>query len=248
MHSMYFIIIHQCYFKFYEKCLFFLFCGWLLLPVLSILHPERVTPSMTPPCKVQPMKAMVTRFTVRQVMTPLGVVQVVKAKVQQITLREFLPTLGITEEDVRNWSPVVTVPNIAVEFFIAYRFGHDLIGDRIGSFKVNEIFNGEKFFGIDSAAGSGDPDKANADYERLYQQARTSLCANLDGKFADSLRNTLFGPFGEDLATRNMWRSMEVGMKPYDDLAECYGVPATRTVCLCPCLSVRCESSCHDWC
>ena len=176
----------------------------------------------------------------------LGIgVQVVIAKTQQITLRHWLPLVGISEESVRNYSPEVSGADISLEFFITYRFGHDLIGERIGSFKVKDIFNGEEFFGITSADGSKDPAKANHQFETLLFFARGSLSANLDGKFSDALRNTLFGPFGEDLATRNMWRSMEVGMQPYDQLAACYGVtasPKVRLMHLCWASRAPCSS------
>jgi hypothetical protein len=59
---------------------------------------------------------------------------------------------------------------------------------------------------------------------RLMREARQSLAGELDGKFPDALRNVLFGDFGEDLFTRNAFRSLEVGMQPYKQLAKCFGV------------------------
>ena len=57
--------------------------------------------------------------------------QVVRAKFQQITVKEFLPTLGIREGDLRSWRPRLRQPDVAIEFMIAYRFGHDIIPDRV---------------------------------------------------------------------------------------------------------------------
>jgi hypothetical protein len=59
---------------------------------------------------------------------------------------------------------------------------------------------------------------------QLMTEARTSLAGELDGKFPDALRNVLFGDFGEDLFTRNAFRSLEIGMQPYSKLARCFGV------------------------
>ena len=44
-----------------------------------------------------------------------------------------------------------------MQFDIAYRLGHDLIGENVGSFKLARIFGAEAFCGINSDAGSGDP-------------------------------------------------------------------------------------------
>lgn len=76
--------------------------------------------------------------------------QVVSAKMQQITLREFLPMLGITEDAVRTATPMTNSAAISIEFAMSgYRFGHDLVPDKMGSLNTVNLFNGEKFFGID---------------------------------------------------------------------------------------------------
>jgi hypothetical protein len=66
--------------------------------------------------------------------------------------------------------------------------------------------------------------QVNANMVKLMSGARTSLAGELDGKYPDALRNLLFGSFGEDLFTRNAFRSLEVGMQPYAELAKCFGV------------------------
>jgi hypothetical protein len=230
-----------------------------------------------------------------------------------------------------------------VQFFIAYRMGHDLVSNKVGSFSTADIFRSETFFDIRSEAGSGSPDavrskrfansmssnfacnawcmhesfssawcmiadvpptlasengafvqhknvqqspqaalcwgparlhaftgnsvhddcaarmrhvpcnrasqkkkpgkhcypaggthtwhidihvimvQVNAKMVQLMTEARQSLAGELDGKFPSALRNLLFGNFGEDLFTRNAFRSLEVGMQPYVNLANCFG-------------------------
>jgi hypothetical protein len=65
---------------------------------------------------------------------------------------------------------------------------------------------------------------------QLMTEARSSLAGELDGKFPDALRNILFGSFGEDLFTRNAFRSAEVGMQTYNKLAKCFGVKPVKQV------------------
>ena len=64
--------------------------------------------------------------------------------------------------------------------------------------------------------------QANRQVKQLMSKARTSLAGDLDGLFPDSLRNILFGKFGEDLFTHNAFRAAEIGMQPYEVLAKCF--------------------------
>lgn len=156
--------------------------------------------------------------------------KVVIAKLQHITVKHFLPTLGISETELEMWEPTVNKPDMSIEFSIAYRFGHDLIPDNVGAFAVKDIFNGEKFFSIKSADGSSDPEQVNSKMDSVMDALVSNRAMDLDGKFSDALRNTLFGSFGEDLGTRNMFRSADVGMMDYASLAECYGVRPNASV------------------
>lgn len=60
--------------------------------------------------------------------------------------------------------------------------------------------------------------------------------AERDGKFSDALRNVLFGPqngtaFGEDLASRNIYRGRDLGYGSWASLVECWGTtPGTSDV------------------
>lgn len=107
----------------------------------------------------------------------------------------------------------------------------------MGPFAVKDIFNGERFFDIKSADGSVDPAAANAKMGRVMSELVANRAMDLDGKFSDALRNTLFGSFGEDLGTRNMFRAADVGLMDYAALAKCYGVTPNSSVR--PCLAQR---------
>ena len=95
--------------------------------------------------------------------------QVVVAKSQHITLKQFLPAIGIPETRVRSWSPTIDDPQISVEFFISYRFGHDMIPDRIGPIDVVELFDAERFYNVTSAYGVDDTAVANAALDGILQ-------------------------------------------------------------------------------
>jgi hypothetical protein len=60
-----------------------------------------------------------------------------------------------------------------VQFFIAYRIGHDLVSNKVGSFSTADIFRSEAFFDISSDTGSGSPDAVRS--KRF--EIRTSLNA-----------------------------------------------------------------------
>ena len=45
----------------------------------------------------------------------------------------------------------------AVQFDIAYRLGHDLVSEKVGSFTLKKLFRAEAFFGVDHDGGSSDP-------------------------------------------------------------------------------------------
>jgi hypothetical protein len=44
-----------------------------------------------------------------------------------------------------------------VQFSIAYRLGHDIVSNKVGSFKTQDIFRAETFFNISADTGSGTP-------------------------------------------------------------------------------------------
>jgi hypothetical protein len=146
-------------------------------------------------------------------------------------VKHFLPSLGITEEAVRTFPAPIDTPDISVEFQIAYRFGHDMIPPSIGTFDTTTLFGSEDFFFISSAEGTSQPEMANQRMDQLLSSAATSLANEIDGRLSDAVRNTLFGAFGEDLASRNLFRSRELGLPTYSSLAECFGTAPDMQVC-----------------
>ena len=68
---------------------------------------------------------------------------VVIAKFQQVMITEFLPALGITLGDLEDAKPMFDGNGVSMEFSIAYRLGHDLIGNDIGGIEVRDAFRSE---------------------------------------------------------------------------------------------------------
>ena len=71
---------------------------------------------------------------------------VVIAKFQQVMLTEFLPALGITLGDLEDTKPILNGNGVSMEFSIAYRLGHDLIGNDVGGIDIREAFGAEVRF------------------------------------------------------------------------------------------------------
>ena len=68
---------------------------------------------------------------------------VVIAKFQQVVLTEFLPALGITQADLEAAEAMDNRNGVSVEFSIAYRLGHDLIGNDVGGIDIADAFGSE---------------------------------------------------------------------------------------------------------
>lgn len=143
--------------------------------------------------------------------------QLVIAKIQKITYEEWLPALFgdlVTLLDDRLPSKDQHQGHVVAEFSVAaFRFGHTMIPDPIGPFALPTLFfNSQliKDMGIDPF---------------LFAALNTTAQA-VDSQIIDGLRNFLFaagpGLFGEDLITRNLFRSREVGLPTYDTVAQCY--------------------------
>ena len=72
--------------------------------------------------------------------------RIVIAKFQQVVLEEFLPALGITQQDLEDAEAKARGRGVSVEFSIAYRLGHDLIGNDVGGIDIADAFNAEVWF------------------------------------------------------------------------------------------------------
>ena len=68
---------------------------------------------------------------------------VIIAKFQQVVLTEFLPALGIAQQDLEGVQAKVDNAGVSMEFSIAYRLGHDLIGNDVGGVDIADAFNAE---------------------------------------------------------------------------------------------------------
>lgn len=73
-------------------------------------------------------------------------------------------------------------------------------------------------------------DDAGTRLDSLLEAAAGSPCAERDGTMSDTLRNTLFGMFGHDLAARNIFRARDLHLPSYADLASCFGAQADAEV------------------
>eukprot|EP00892_Ulva_mutabilis_P003698 jgi/Ulvmu1/16/UM001_0017.1 len=161
--------------------------------------------------------------------------RVVIAKFQQVVLSEFLPALGITQKDVEDATPMIQAGGVSVEFSIAYRLGHDLIGNDVGGIDIADAFNAEDFF-FDRTGTMEEPevtykDGAEADIANIMTKLSTTTANEVDGKLSDALRNLLFGRSdAEDLAGRNIFRGRELGIPTYAGLAKCFGLEYDATV------------------
>eukprot|EP00892_Ulva_mutabilis_P005800 jgi/Ulvmu1/3592/UM017_0004.1 len=160
---------------------------------------------------------------------------VVIAKFQQVVLTEFLPALGITQRDLETAEGMVRSSGISVEFSIAYRLGHDLIGNDVGGIDLTGAFNAEDFY--TQMEGSADTpsvtykDNAESSVANVMAALSTSTANEIDGRLSDALRNFLFGRSeGQDLAGRNIFRSRELGLPTYAGMAECFGITPDATI------------------
>lgn len=87
-----------------------------------------------------------------------------------------------------------------------------------------QLFDGEKFFLEQDADGVTQLKKdANQRLNQVLKSVATTPANKVDGKISDTLRNVLFGAFGEDLASRNIFRARDVGLLSYKDMVKCYG-------------------------
>lgn len=143
--------------------------------------------------------------------------QVVIAKMQHICYSEWLPAILGSQVGLLNTAvPQSLDTRMSMEFSVAaFRFGHSLIPDPIGPFALPSIFFNASMlveYNID------------AFLEAAYQTEAQAA----DSMVVDGLRNFLFaaGPMqiGEDLITRNLFRSRELGMSNYSTITQCYHI------------------------
>jgi hypothetical protein len=87
-----------------------------------------------------------------------------------------------------------------------------------------QLFGGERFFTTHDEVGNSPLDDSEYRLASLLTQLAHTHAEAIDGKLTETLRSFLFGPFGQDLAVRNMWRGIETGLAKYSDLARCFDI------------------------
>lgn len=142
--------------------------------------------------------------------------QVVIGKIQRITYSEWLPLLFGSQASLLETVPMKgETSRMTAEFSIVFRFGHSGIPDPIGPFSLPSLF-----FNPQMVIDNGIEPFLSAGYITRAQK--------IDGKVIPGLRDFLFaaGPnvMGEDLTARNIFRTYDLGIPQYADLAACYGV------------------------
>lgn len=161
------------------------------------------------------------------------------SKMQWITIREFLPALGIRQPQLNQKAAEgFTVDNSlsTVEFSIAWRLGHTVIPDMLGTREISDLFRGERNFLMEEVG----PDpaiiyqpSADALIDDLVQTLATTTASEVDGKMSNALRNILFGINDEgdesamqqlDLCSFNIFRGRDLHIPTYAGLAECMGI------------------------
>lgn len=100
------------------------------------------------------------------------------------------------------------------------------IAPRFGSFSFQCYQHScflQDFFLEHRDGGLAMKNDAGTRLKSLLEAAAANPCARRDGMMSDTLRNTLFGSFGHDLAARNIFRARDMRMPSYEDLADCFG-------------------------
>lgn len=96
---------------------------------------------------------------------------------------------------------------------------------------LKEAWDMQKFFLINEEGGVGYKPDAGALMDKILALLTTTQAAEMDGKMSDALRNILFGPeFQEDLCSRNIFRSREMNVPSYANIATCFGETPDPTV------------------
>jgi len=99
----------------------------------------------------------------------------------------------------------------------AFRYGHSMISNNIGKYPLKDLF-----FDADFVENEG--------LESLILEAQKTRSQAVDLHIVDGLRNILFGNFGEDLMTRNLYKARQLHIATYQTLAQCYGFPPVDIV------------------
>lgn len=138
--------------------------------------------------------------------------------VRKITFTEWLPLLFGSQRNLlisTQNTPIGQSSRIVDAFSAAaYRFGHSMVSDTIGTEALGDLF-----FDVTDLRNKGVDHYIKASIETRAQKC--------DTKVVNGLRNIMFG--AEDLVARNLFRSREMDLPTYPQLAECYGTTPTNS-------------------
>lgn len=136
-------------------------------------------------------------------------------QINHITYNEWLPALFGSQSYLLGQKPSSYSKHLTDVFAgAAYRFGHSMVGDTVGEIPLLDLF-----FNAEDLQEHG-----IAYYIELAAQTPAQ---KVDTKVVDGLRNIMFG--SEDLVTRNLFRGRDMGLPTYQEIASCYGFPATNS-------------------
>ncbi|MFV0442371.1 MAG: peroxidase family protein [Planctomycetaceae bacterium] len=159
--------------------------------------------------------------------------KLVGAEMQLITYQEFLPTLlgprAPRLSEAR--SNAIGHPGIATEFSAAFfRIGHTMLSPNLQRWEASTALGAlplrDAFFRPSYLTA----DPLNMD--RLLSGLQTQLAQEIDNQVVDDVRNFLFGPPGAgglDLASLNIQRGRDHGLRDYNSIRAAYGLPRRRT-------------------
>jgi hypothetical protein len=156
--------------------------------------------------------------------------KIVGAEMQIVTYNEYLPAiLGTNAPRPQDfaYSPQVDA-SITQSFAVAaFRFAHSMVPadmprvNNDGTAEASMTF-GQAFFNPNLVTNS--PDVIN----EVLKGGATQIAEEVDLKFVDELRNTLFGPPGSggtDLLALDIQRGRDHGLADYRQLRPAYGIP-----------------------
>ncbi|XP_057668036.1 chorion peroxidase isoform X1 [Diorhabda carinulata] len=168
--------------------------------------------------------------------------RIVIAELQVITYKEFLPViLGYETMEEFNlnlkdgyeyyygYDPEID-PSIINEFTAAaFRFGHSIVDGRLNIYGLNKL---EQIISIPEVMFYPSQMRRNKFIDMVLTTLTTDPIQQVDTSFPDALTNYMFrvgDPFGVDLASINIQRGRDHGLRPYNDYRELSGLPRYKS-------------------
>ncbi len=141
--------------------------------------------------------------------------ELVVAEMQVITYNEWLPALLGTAYELNDnlnsveFQAAGDVNPLLSEFsIVAFRLGHSMVTDRLGDFSLVELFSNKNFI-------------KEKGLEVIFEAAKATPAQKVDDKVVYSLRNILFGDFGMDLVSMNIFRARHMQVARYGEMVNC---------------------------